>query len=108
MVAVVPKQSGVVSVAVPKQSGVVSVAELITEAKARGLVVTGRSANISVKVSAKGALSVYGLGRFPVTLYASQWRALMANASKITDALTANKETLVEKGAADPAADPAE
>ena len=30
----------------------------------------------SIMVSAKGAVSVYGLGRFPVTLYASQWAAL--------------------------------
>ena len=33
---------------------------------------------ISYKVSEKGAVSVYGLGRFPVTLYRSQWEALDA------------------------------
>ncbi len=32
---------------------------------------------ISYKVSEKGALSVYGLGRFPVTLYRSQWERLL-------------------------------
>lgn len=33
---------------------------------------------ISFKVSEKGALSVYGLGRFPVTLYIGQWERLIA------------------------------
>ena len=32
---------------------------------------------LSLKVSAKGALSVYGLGRFPVTLYKEQWTRLL-------------------------------
>ncbi len=32
---------------------------------------------ISFKVSAKGAVSVYGLGRFPVTLYKEQWARLL-------------------------------
>ena len=33
---------------------------------------------ISMKVSDKGALSLYGLGRFPVTLYRTQWERLLA------------------------------
>jgi hypothetical protein len=33
---------------------------------------------ITVRVSQKGALSVYGLGRFPVTLYAEQWERLLS------------------------------
>ncbi|MBI2679402.1 MAG: hypothetical protein HYX25_00160 [Candidatus Solibacter usitatus] len=32
---------------------------------------------MSLKVSEKGALSVYGLGRFPVTLYREQWEKLL-------------------------------
>ena len=32
---------------------------------------------LRLKVSEKGALSVYGLGRFPVTLYKEQWRRLL-------------------------------
>ena len=35
------------------------------------------SGGLSLKVSAKGALSVYGLGRFPVTLYKEQWNRLL-------------------------------
>ena len=32
---------------------------------------------ISLKVSEKGGVSVYGLGRFPVTLYKEQWTKLL-------------------------------
>ncbi len=38
---------------------------------------------LSLKVSQKGALSVYGLGRFPVTLYKEQWARLLENAEDI-------------------------
>ena len=37
----------------------------------------------SLKVSEKGAVSVYGLGRFPVTLYKEQWTKLLAMADDI-------------------------
>lgn len=36
-----------------------------------------KSRDFSLKVSQKGALSVYGLGRFPVTLYKEQWQKLL-------------------------------
>jgi hypothetical protein len=36
-----------------------------------------RNAKLSFKVSEKGAVSVYGMGRFPVTLYAGQWSRLI-------------------------------
>jgi hypothetical protein len=38
---------------------------------------------MSLKVSEKGALSVYGLGRFPVTLYREQWEKLLGMAAEI-------------------------
>ena len=38
---------------------------------------------LRLKVSAKGALSVYGLGRFPVTLYKAQWSRLLENTEDI-------------------------
>ena len=38
---------------------------------------------MSLKVSEKGGLSVYGLGRFPVTLYKEQWTRLLAMADEI-------------------------
>ena len=38
---------------------------------------------VSLKVSEKGAVSVYGLGRFPVTLYKEQWTKLLAKADDV-------------------------
>ena len=42
-----------------------------------------RGRSVSLKVSEKGGLSVYGLGRFPVTLYKEQWTKLLAMADEI-------------------------
>lgn len=54
---------------------------------------------ISMKVSGKGALSLYGLGRFPVTLYRTQWERLLApDQVKATLAfITANEKLLTVK-----------
>ena len=38
---------------------------------------------VSLKVSEKGGLSVYGLGRFPVTLYKEQWTKLLGLSDEI-------------------------
>ena len=37
----------------------------------------GAATGITMKVSEKGGLSVYGMGRFPITLYKEQWLKLM-------------------------------
>lgn len=50
-----------------------------------------------MKVSEKGALSVYGMGRFPVTLYRSQWTALLAKAPEIEKFIKDNAASLKEK-----------
>ena len=42
-----------------------------------------RGRTTSLKVSEKGGVSVYGLGRFPVTLYKEQWTKLLAMADEI-------------------------
>ena len=52
---------------------------------------------LSVKASAKGAVSVYGLGRFPVTLYAEQWERLLANADKVKVSIEENRPSLATK-----------
>ena len=52
---------------------------------------------LSMKVSEKGALSVYGLGRFPVTLYAGQWERLLANVDAIRAFMNANAALLATK-----------
>lgn len=53
--------------------------------------------DLSLKVSQKGAVSLYGMGRFPVTLYASQWEQLLGEAEKIKEFLEANKSSLKSK-----------
>jgi hypothetical protein len=52
---------------------------------------------ISAKVSEKGALSVYGLGRFPVTLYAGQWERLIENIAVVKRALVDHGSELARK-----------
>lgn len=42
-----------------------------------------RGRAVSLKVSEKGGVSVYGLGRFPVTLYKEQWTKLLAMTDEI-------------------------
>ena len=56
-----------------------------------------RSGIISMKVSEKGAVSVYGLGRFPVTLYQEQWGKLLAAADDIKAFIEENRSQLKVK-----------
>ena len=58
-----------------------------------------KPAKVTLKVSEKGALSVYGLGRFPVTLYKEQWVRLMEASEEIKAFLRENDEKLKTKGA---------
>ena len=57
-----------------------------------------RSGNLSLKVSEKGGLSVYGLGRFPVTLYKEQWVKLLGFAGEIEGFIKENESQLKTKG----------
>ena len=52
---------------------------------------------LAMKVSEKGALSVYGMGRFPVTLYKEQWLRLLAMAEEIRAFIEANDDKLKSK-----------
>jgi len=52
---------------------------------------------ISMKVSEKGAVSVYGLGRFPVTLYKEQWEKLLDMANDIRAFIKENEGKLKTK-----------
>jgi len=56
-----------------------------------------RTGSISMKVSEKGAVSVYGLGRFPVTLYQEQWLKLLALNEEIKVFIEENKTKLKVK-----------
>ncbi|HXT28797.1 MAG TPA: hypothetical protein VN716_05950 [Vicinamibacterales bacterium] len=56
-----------------------------------------RSRSVSLKVSEKGGVSVYGLGRFPVTLYKEQWAKLLAMADEIREFIKENESSLKAK-----------
>ena len=60
--------------------------------KARG------SKGVSMKVSEKGGVSVYGLGRFPVTLYQEQWTKLLDLADDIRAFIKENEREAEEEG----------
>ena len=55
------------------------------------------TSGIRLKVSAKGAVSVYGLRRFPVTLFKEQWLKLLDRSSDIRAFIAANKAQLKAK-----------
>lgn len=57
----------------------------------------GASQGIRMKVSEKGALSVYGMGRFPVTLYKEQWLKLLNMSDDIRGFITENEARLKAK-----------
>jgi hypothetical protein len=57
----------------------------------------GAAKGLSLRVSEKGAVSVYGLGRFPVTLYKEQWNKLLDMADDIRAFIKANDSKLKTK-----------
>jgi hypothetical protein len=58
-----------------------------------------RSGAMEFKVSEKGGVSVYGLGRFPVTLYYEQWVRLLEASENLRQFLEENKSKLKLKAA---------
>ncbi len=58
-----------------------------------------RSGNLEFRVSEKGGVSVYGLGRFPVTLYYEQWARLLEASDRLKEFLEENKSKLKLKSA---------
>ena len=71
-----------------KEELLARIAELEKQAGAK------RSGRIEFKVSEKGGVSVYGLGRFPVTLYYEQWIRLLAEVDALRTFLEENKSKL--------------
>ena len=57
----------------------------------------GSSSGIRMKVSEKGAVSIYGMGRFPVTLYKEQWLRLLDMSEDIRAFIAANEPHLKAK-----------
>ena len=58
-----------------------------------------QSSGCSCRVSQNGAVSLYGLGRFPVTLYANQWHRLFAAVETVKAFIVAHQSELASKGA---------
>jgi predicted component of type VI protein secretion system len=56
-----------------------------------------RGRSVSLKVSEKGGVSVYGLGRFPVTLYKEQWTKLLSMTDEIRAFIKDNEPRLKAK-----------
>jgi hypothetical protein len=52
---------------------------------------------LSLKVSEKGGVSLYGVGRFPVTLYKEQWRRILGMATEIEAFIEENESLLKSK-----------
>ena len=77
------------------QAGELSVEEA---SKQLAALETPNRGQMKCKVSDKGGVSVYGLGRFPVTLYLEQWDRLLAYGDEIKSFIAANKDKLKRKG----------
>jgi hypothetical protein len=61
-----------------------------------------RADRVSFKVSTRGGVSVYGLGRFPVTLYKEQWQRLLEKAAALLSFMAEHEAELSTKGVRDP------
>jgi hypothetical protein len=57
----------------------------------------GAARGVSLKVSEKGGVSVYGLGRFPITLYKEQWAKLLDMSEQIREFIAENESKLKTK-----------
>jgi hypothetical protein len=58
-----------------------------------------KAGSLTFRVSEKGAVSVYGLGRFPVTLYQEQWDKLLTQVDELRRFIDANRASLKKKDA---------
>ena len=66
-------------------------------AKLKTQLIKKPAGGLTLKVSEKGALSIYGLNRFPVTLYKNQWLQVFEKAEEIKEFIKANEDKLHEK-----------
>ena len=61
------------------------------------LAIANKPRKLTLKVSEKGAVSVYGMGKFPVSLYQTQWTRLLDAGDEIRAFIEANQATLKTK-----------
>jgi hypothetical protein len=87
------KLEGVIVSEPTKEELMARIAELEKQAGSK------RTGRMEFKVSEKGGVSVYGLGRFPVTLYYEQWERLLGAADELRTFLEENKSKLKLKNA---------
>lgn len=71
--------------------------EALAKAREENERLKAKRSTVVCKVSDKGAVSVYGLGRFPVTLYRSQWERLIVAMPGIKTFIEANADRLTSK-----------
>jgi hypothetical protein len=69
----------------------------IEQLKAENRALRENRQKVTLKVSPKGAVSAYGLGRFPVTLYKQQWESLLGMTDEIRKFLSDNESSLSVK-----------
>jgi hypothetical protein len=62
-----------------------------------GQLKAAKQTKLTMKVSEKGALSVYGMGRWPVTLYRGQWERLLSHKDELLAFIEANASLLSVK-----------
>lgn len=58
---------------------------------------SAKQGKLTLKVSKAGGVSVYGMGKWPVTLYKGQWQRLLASAGEIEAFIEANEDLLSVK-----------
>ena len=81
-----------------EETGEQKLARLEAENKAlKDQIEQRKPGQLRLKVSEKGGLSVYGLGRFPVTLYKEQWKRLLEHAEEIKTFLEQHEQQLKTK-----------
>lgn len=56
-----------------------------------------KAGKLTFKVSNKGAVSVYGINRFPVTVYAEQWERIFAVKDDLTKFIADNADLIKER-----------
>lgn len=69
----------------------------IAKLRAENASLKAKDKGVSLKITDKGGLSMYGLGRFPVTLYKSQWLKLLAQAEVVKAFIEEAGDTLTTK-----------
>jgi hypothetical protein len=79
----------------PEMAAIVAQMQALTEENAALKKKNDRP--LTLKVSAKKAVSLYGMGRFPVTLYANQWEKVLTHEATIREFIAANVAELAVK-----------